>query len=251
RDAMRNGGTLSLRIARRPGSRVRERCPEAGAAEYVELSVTDTGTGMPEETRRRVFEPFFTTKSTGHGSGLGLSVVYGIVKAHGGSIDMESALGSGTVFRLYLPTCLAPAPTARPPEPDRRPGRGTVLLVEDEEMLVEVGRAWLEEAGYQVLVAGDGEEALRLFEERRAGGVDVVVCDMGLPRRGGREVFFALRGLEPSQPVVLVSGFVEPSERVELMQAGVAGFLEKPYSEQQLLEVVAGACRRPPADRQP
>ncbi len=245
RDAMPNGGTLSLRVGRRPGSRVREHWPDATAAEYVELSVADTGTGMPEETRRRVFEPFFTTKAAGHGSGLGLSVVYGIVKAHGGSIDVESAIGSGTVFRIYLPPCVAPSPpSARPPEPERPRGRGTVLLVEDEEMLVEVGRAWLEEAGYQVLVAGDGEEALRLFEQRR-GSIDVVVCDMGLPRRGGREVFFALRRLEPTQPVVLDSGFVEPSERVELTRAGVLAFLEKPYSEQQLLEVVAGSLPRP------
>jgi len=247
RDAMPNGGTLSLRVGRRPGSRVRERCPDAAAAEYVELSVTDTGTGMPEETRRRVFEPFFTTKGAGHGSGLGLAVVYGIVKAHGGCIDVESAIGSGTVVRIYLPPCLAPSSAAAPPaEADRPRERGTVLLVEDEEMLVEVGRVWLEEAGYRVLIAADGEEAVRVFEEHR-GGVDVVVCDMGLPRRGGREVFFALRRLEPAQPVVLVSGFVEPSERVELTRSGVSAFLEKPYSEQQLLEVVARSCAPPAA----
>jgi len=250
RDAMPNGGTLSLRVARQPGRRVRERCPEAAGAEYVELSVTDTGSGMPEETRRRVFEPFFTTKASGHGSGLGLSVVYGIVRSHGGCIDVESAIGSGTVVRIYLPPCVAPASSApSPPEPDRPRGRGTVLLVEDEEMLVEVGRVWLEEAGYQVLVAGDGEQAVRLFEER-LGSIDVVVCDMGLPRRGGREVFFALQRLDPARPVVLVSGFVEPSERVELTEAGVCAFLEKPFSERQLLEVVAGAVRRPPADGQ-
>ena len=236
RDAMPAGGRLSLRVARANGSRVRARCPEAAGAEYVELSVTDTGCGMNEQTRRRVFEPFFTTKVSGKGSGLGLSVVYGIAKAHGGSVDVESAEGRGTVFRLYLPLCLAPAAAAAP-EPVGRRGHGTVLLVEDEEMLAEVGHAWLEEAGYDVLVAADGDAALDAFREQ-GGRVDLVVCDMGLPKRGGREVFFALRELAPRLRVILVSGFFEPSERVELAKAGVCGFLEKPYREEELLEAV-------------
>jgi CheY-like chemotaxis protein len=163
-------------------------------------------------------------------------VVYGIVKAHGGSVDVESAQGSGTVFRLYLPLSLAPVATA-PQETGRPAGHGTVLLVEDEEMLAEIGRAWLEEAGYEVLVASDGDAAVELFRGR-GGSVGLVVCDMGLPKRGGREVFFALRELAPRVRVILVSGFIEPSERAELAQAGVAGFLEKPYREEQLLEVV-------------
>jgi PAS domain S-box-containing protein len=237
RDAMPSGGSLALRVTRAPGARVRQRCPEAAASEYVELSVTDTGHGMSEQTRHRVFEPFFTTKEPGKGSGLGLSVVYGIVKAHGGSVDVESAQGSGTVFRLYLPLCLAPAPT--PPEARPRTGHGTVLLVEDEEMLAEVGRAWLEDAGYDVLVASDGDEAVEMFRAQ-AGSVDLVVCDLGLPKRGGREVYFALRELAPRVPVILVSGYIEPSERVELARAGVAGFLEKPYREEELLETVTG-----------
>jgi len=162
--------------------------------------------------------------------------VYGIAKAHGGSVDVESAEGRGTVFRLYLPLCLAPAAAAAP-EPAGRCGHGTVLLVEDEEMLAEVGHAWLEEAGYDVLVAADGDAALDAFREQ-GGRVDLVVCDMGLPKRGGREVFFALRELAPRLRVILVSGFFEPAERVELAKAGVCGFLEKPYREEELLEAV-------------
>ena len=162
--------------------------------------------------------------------------MYGIVKAHGGSVDVESAQGSGTVFRLYLPLCLAPA--ARPaPVAAQAHGHGRVLLVEDEEMLAEIGRAWLEDAGYDVLIASDGELAVELFREH-AATLDLVVCDMGLPKRGGRQVFFALREIAPHARVILVSGFIEPSERVELARAGVAGFLEKPYREEQLLETV-------------
>ena len=240
RDAMPAGGRLSLRVARVPGSRVRERLPEAAASDYVELSVTDTGSGMSEDTRRRAFEPFFTTKPSGKGSGLGLAVVYGIVQAHGGRLDLESAQGRGTVLRLYLPLCLSPEPARGAPAPEPpRPG-GVVLLVEDDELIEEVGRAWLEGAGYQVLSARDGDEALRVFREQQ-GLVHVVVCDMGLPGLSGREVFHALRRLAPLLPVVLVSGLLDPGERVELAQAGAAGFLQKPYRSEQLLHVVAQA----------
>ena len=241
RDAMPAGGRLSLRVTRRPGAQLRERLPDAPAHDYVELSVTDTGSGMSDETRRRAFEPFFTTKPAGKGSGLGLAIVHGIVQAHGGRVDLESAEGHGTVFRLYLPLCLAPAPeraAAAAPAPD-----GVVLLVEDDELIAEVARAWLEDAGYRVLSACDGDEALRVFGEHQ-GQLHVVVCDLGLPVIPGRDVFYALRRMAPRLPVVLVSGFLDPAERVELAQAGAAGFLEKPYRDGQLLEIVARVRER-------
>jgi PAS domain S-box-containing protein len=237
RDAMPRGGTLALRVAHVAGAVARERLPDAAAAEYVEISVTDTGAGMNERTRQRVFEPFFTTKAAGQGSGLGLSVVYGIVKAHGGTIEVESAEGRGTVFRLLFPLCPGGSPAKAAP---RAPGRGGVLLVEDEPMLQEIGRAWLEDAGYSVLSAADGEEALELVREH-GERLSAVLCDLGLPRLGGRELFFELRRLRPSLPVVLLSGFVEPTERIELAQAGAAGFLQKPYGGPELLDALEQA----------
>ena len=243
RDAMPSGGTLSLCVARTPGSRVRTYCPEAGAPDYVELSVVDTGVGMDEETRGRAFEPFFTTKPTGRGSGLGLAVVYGIVTAHGGCAAVESAEGRGSTFRLFLP--LSFPPPVPEPVPGPRPAAGqTILLVEDEEMVLGVVGAWLRDAGYRVVTARDGEEAVAVFRERH-GDIELVVCDLGLPGLGGREVFFALRNVEPRVRFVILTGYVDLSERRDLAEAGVAGFLEKPCRVEDLLDLVARVLAGP------
>jgi PAS domain S-box-containing protein len=245
RDAMPTGGTLSLCVARTPGSRVRTFCPEAGAPDYVELSVVDTGVGMPEETRQRVFEPFFTTKAPGRGSGLGLAVVYGIVTAHGGCAAVESAEQRGSTFRLFLP--LSVAPLAPAPAPGPRPAAGrTILFVEDEEILSEVVGAWLRDAGHRVIAARDGEEAVAVFRDRHRE-IDLVVCDIGLPGLGGREVFFAFRTIEPRARFVILTGYLDPSERKELIEAGVAGFLEKPCRVEELLDIVGRALAGPVA----
>jgi len=235
RDAMPSGGTLSLGVSKTSGERVRNYCPEAGGAHYVELSVLDTGTGMSEATRRRVFEPFFTTKPPGQGSGLGLAVVYGIVKAHGGCAAVESAVGRGSSFRLFLPLSLA-APVVAP-APAAVPAGRTILLVEDQDMISEVVAAWLRDAGHRVLTARDGAEAVATFHEK-SGEIDLVICDLGLPGLGGREVFFVLRKLDPGVRFVILSGFVDVSERAELAEAGVAGFLEKPCRVEDLLGIV-------------
>jgi two-component system, cell cycle sensor histidine kinase and response regulator CckA len=243
RDAMPSGGTLSLCVVRTPGSRVRTYCPEAGAADYVELSVVDSGVGMDEETRRRVFEPFFTTKAPGRGSGLGLAVVYGIVTARGGCVAVESAQQRGSTFRLFLPLSAAPPPSDPTPASRPAPGR-TILLVEDEEILSEVVGVWLRDAGYRVTPARDGEEAVAVFREKH-GAIDLVVCDLGLPGLGGREVFFALREVDPRVRFVILTGYVDPSEQQELIEAGVAGFLEKPCRIEDLLDVVGRALTGP------
>jgi CheY-like chemotaxis protein len=243
RDAMPSGGTLSLCVARTTRARARTYCPEATAEEYVELSVVDSGIGMSEETRRRVFEPFFTTKPAGRGSGLGLAVVYGIARAHGGGAAVDSAPGRGSSFRLFLPLSLAPPPAriASAAAPDS--GR-TILFAEDEEMVSEVVGAWLRDAGHRVVAARDGEDAVARFRERR-GAIDLVVCDLGLPGLGGREVFFALREIEPAVRFVILTGYVDPSERAELTEAGVAAFLEKPCRLEHLLDVISRVLAEP------
>jgi CheY-like chemotaxis protein len=199
---------------------------------------------MTEATRRRAFEPFFTTKPPGLGSGLGLAVVYGIVKAHGGCVAVETAVRRGSSFRLFFP--LTSAPPAVEPVPPALPAGGTILLVEDEDMISEVITAWLREAGYQVLTARDGAEAVTTFHEKRHS-IDLVVCDLGLPGLGGREVFFVIRKVDPAVRFVILSGFVDASERAELVEAGVAGFLEKPCRVEDLLGVV-GRVLAPPSE---
>jgi CheY-like chemotaxis protein len=235
RDAMPSGGTLSVGVSKVEGERVRDHCPEAGAADYVELSVLDTGIGMSEATRRRAFEPFFTTKPPGLGSGLGLAVVYGIVRAHRGFVAVESAARRGSSFRLFLPLSFAPPVVA--PARAALPAGQTILLVEDQDTISEVVAAWLRDAGYRVLTARDGAEAVTTFHEKR-GSIDLVICDLGLPGLGGREVFFVLRKVDPGVRFVILSGFVDVSERAELAEAGVAGFLEKPCRVEDLLGVV-------------
>jgi two-component system, cell cycle sensor histidine kinase and response regulator CckA len=243
RDAMPSGGTLSLCVVRTPGARVRTYCPEAGPSEYVELSVVDSGIGMDEETRQRVFEPFFTTKASGHGSGLGLAVVYGIVTAHGGLVAVESAQQRGSTFRIFLPLCAAPP--APDPAVEARPAAGrTILLVEDEEILSEIVGAWLRDAGYRVVAARDGETAVAAFREKHAE-VDLVLCDLGLPGLGGRDVFVAARAVDPRVRFVILTGYVDPAEQQELLDAGVAAFLEKPCRVEDLLDVVGRALARP------
>jgi PAS domain S-box-containing protein len=243
RDAMPSGGTLSLCVSKASGERVKTYCPEAAAAEYVELSVVDTGLGMSEETRQRVFEPFFTTKPPGHGSGLGLAVVYGIVRAHGGCAAVESAERRGSSFRLFFPLSVAP-PVAEPVPAGRPAAGGTILFVEDEEILSEIVGAWLRDVGYRVVAARDGERAVAVFRDEPRE-IDLVVCDLGLPGLGGREVFFALRQIAPAVPFVVMTGFLDDSERAELAEAGVAGFLDKPCRVEDLLDLVGRLLARP------
>jgi PAS domain S-box-containing protein len=236
RDAMPAGGTLSLCVARAPGPRVRTYCPEATGTDYVELSVVDSGTGMTEETRERAFEPFFTTKPAGRGSGLGLAVVYGIVKASGGYAAVETARWRGSSFRLFFP--LSPAlPASAASAAGPAPGR-TILLVEDEETPSSVVGVWLEAAGHRVVTARDGEEAVARFRDGR-GTIDLVICDLDLPGRGGREIFFAMRRIETAVRFVILAGYLDPSARLELGEAGVAAFLEKPCRVEDLLGVVS------------
>ena len=201
RDAMPRGGVLRLSTASIDQSSVRERFPEATARSYVRIEVADTGHGMDPETRSRVFEPFFTTKERGAGSGMGLAVVYGVVSAHRGFVELDSQPERGTRVYLYFP-----AIGARPASLDRRARSAastrkaseTVLFVEDERMLLDSVRELLEQEGYTVLPAATGEDALDIFGERR-GEMSLVVTDVELPQMSGWETFRKMRsGIPPS-----------------------------------------------------
>lgn len=213
---------------------------------YVMLAVSDTGKGMDEETRMHLFEPFYTTKDVGKGSGLGLSVVYGIVKQSGGNIYVYSEPGHGTVFRIYLPCAQAgqPAPAPKAPVPDAR-GHETVLLVEDEDGVRELISTVLGLRGYRVIQATDGKEALRISET--LDRLDLLITDVVMPEMGGGELSRQLRQRYPKLRILFISGYTSST----IVHHGVVNpgtaFLQKPFSPQGLATKVREVLEEPPA----
>ena len=241
RDAMPQGGRLSLRTSVVDGATIND--AGAQAREYVCIEVIDTGTGMSDSVRARLFEPFFTTKGIGEGTGLGLAIVYGIIKNHEGLIEVHSELERGTKFRLYLPAVReqpsaveAPLQAVGSPENGRN-GHKTVLLVEDEEMMVLLLRKTFAKHGYNVLVALDGEEALNLFQEHKQK-IDVVLLDIGLPKKGGWEVILTMKEENPQVSIVVSSGYIDPSSKAKMYKAGIRNFVDKPYLPDAVVEIL-------------
>lgn len=208
---------------------------------YVKISVKDTGVGMDERTRERIFEPFFTTREMGRGTGLGLATVYGIVTGHRGTICVESEPGRGTTFDIFLPA------SDRRPEVEKTtkkeiPGGGkTVLVVDDEHMVLDVTKRILERLGYRVLTAGSGSEALRVYGES-GDGIDVVLLDMIMPDMGGGEAFERLKGMNPEVNVVLASGYSFEGEAEKIFRKGCRGYLQKPYTKEELSRKIQEAA---------
>jgi PAS domain S-box-containing protein len=239
RDAMPGGGclTISTRNGEVAVGTTRERVV-IKPGPYVVLSVADTGHGMSTEVRERIFEPFFTTKEAGRGTGLGLATVYGIVKQSGGYIWVDSAPGAGSAFHIYLPLDGAECDEAeKPHERHEAPaGAETILLVEDEESVRSMIRRVLEEHGYTVLAAGNGEEALELAHEH-ADEIDLVFTDVVMPGMNGGELVSRLRALRPDIEVVYMSGYAEASVRQGVLETG-ATYLQKPFTPSALTEVV-------------
>jgi PAS domain S-box-containing protein len=248
RDAMPEGGDLVLSVdAVVLGESDCLRTMGIAAGEYVRLSVGDTGCGIAEEHLPRIFEPFFTTKERGKGTGMGLAMVYGIVHNHGGGVRVDSTPGRGTTFEIYLPRVAAPAPTsgeAAPssPEPTVR-GSGRILVVDDEEVVRQATVAFLEDLGYQVATADDGQSAVEHYAVH-GGEIDLVLLDLVMPRMGGRECFRALKALDPAVRAVLCSGYGFNIAAQELLDEGVLEFLPKPYALGSLSEVVARVLAR-------
>ncbi len=205
---------------------------------YVKLSVTDTGVGMDEKTMGRIFDPFFTTKEMGRGTGLGLSIVYGIVRGHRGIITVYSEKGHGTTFSIYLPA-------SRQVETSREKddagsllyGKETVLVVDDEEMVVKVTKDMLAGLGYRVLTARSGPEALKIFEST-AKGIDLVLLDMIMPEMNGEQTFEKLKEIRPDVRVILCSGYSLNGQAAGIMAKGCRAFLQKPFLISGLSRVV-------------
>lgn len=229
--AMPGGGDLYIQTDNVTLDEAYIRPFEVALGRYVKISVTDTGTGMDAPTRQRIFDPFFSMNGTGRGSGLGLASVYGIVKHHGGFINVYSEKGEGTTFNFYLPAAEEQL-VEESPGPDGHKvqyGQGTVLLVDDEGMIIDVGQQMLERLGYRVLVARNGREALGVYGEKREE-IDLVILDMIMPDMGGGETYDRIKDLDESVMVLLSSGYSINGQAKEIMDRGCKGFIQKPFS---------------------
>ena len=240
RDAMPGGGQITITTEHVVlDDAVREAHPWASPGDYVLLSVSDTGVGMPPDVMKRVFEPFFTTKEMGKGTGLGLSMVYGIVKQHEGLIHCHSEPGKGACFKIYLPSVerIVEAKKTADDTPAPVGGTETILLAEDEEMVRDIAVLTLERSGYRVLAAKDGEEALRLFEEHR-NDTEFALLDVMMPKVGGREVYETIRAHKPDLPVLFSSGYSKDAIHMGFVVEEGLETIQKPYSPSALLQKI-------------
>jgi len=204
---------------------------------YVKFSIRDTGKGMDNEALERVFDPFYTTKEMGKGAGLGLASTYGIIKAHGGSIHVESEIGSGSRFTVYLPASDKAAGIEVSMEKKVEKGNELILLVDDEEIVLDVTSAMLEALGYRVITAKSGSEAISLYREK-GSHIGLVILDMIMPGIGGGELFDALKDINPDVRILLSSGYSINGKAREILNKGCNGFMQKPFKLDDLSQKV-------------
>lgn len=242
RDAMPTGGRISI------GTRnlfVKEQGQMPGlpaeleVGAYVVIAVSDNGSGMDENTLKRIFEPFFTTKPRGKGTGLGLAMVFGIIKNHGGHVDVQSEVGQGTTFYLYLNASLKAAEEAPKKKEDKtqQTGKECVLLVDDEDVIRDFAAETLRDRGYFVITAEDGAKAIEVFKNRPCE-IDCVVSDMVMPNVGGREVFSTLKTLKPDVKFIFSSGYTDSDVLQDAVKRGQVQFIQKPYTGDELCKLI-------------
>lgn len=206
---------------------------QKGAGQYVKIAVTDTGIGMDKATQTKIFEPFFTTKEMGRGTGLGLASVYGIINNHGGFISVYSEKGIGTTFNIFLPISEKEVKEEKRPSDDILEGTETVLVVDDEQMIIDVSKSLLAKMGYNLLTAGGGKEALEIYKAYKHK-IDLVVLDMIMPDMGGSETFDQLKKINPDVKVLLSSGYSIDGQATEILERGCSGFIQKPFNMKSL-----------------
>ncbi len=246
RDAMSKGGVLTIKSSLANAEYLPSKFQTAPSSQYVCIEVSDTGAGMDEYVLRRIFEPFYTTKEKGKGTGLGLPVAYGVVENHGGFIDVESEVGKGTAFYLYFPVNLLAGIVSKEPEillADEAGGTETILLVEDEELLLEIIKSVFKRKGYTVIEALNGDEAIEVFSRERSK-ISLVLSDLGLPRMTGSDVYKKLKDIDPTVKFILGSGYISPEQKSEMMKLGVNHFIQKPYDPAVLLKLVRSVLDR-------
>lgn len=232
-DAMPEGGEIIIKTANVAHTDIKGKGYQPEPGKYVMLSVKDNGTGMSADVISRIFEPFFTTKGLAKGSGLGLASVYGIIKGHQGYIEVESGPGHGTVFSIYLPATERPQEQKEEITREFYQGKETILLVDDDIMVLDTGEEILARLGYTVISATGGVEAIKLFSEHQAR-IDAVLLDMIMPDTGGGEVFDRIKEINPDIKVLLTSGYSRDGEADEILKRGCYGFIQKPFRIMEL-----------------
>jgi len=201
---------------------------------YVKISVTDTGAGMDKTTQQKIFDPFFTTKEMGRGTGLGLASTYGIIKNHSGIINVYSEKGTGSTFNIYLPASEKEVSITKKSRTAEIPkGTETVLFVDDEEIILDVGKDMLTEIGYKVLLAKSGKEAVEVYRQHK-DTIDLVIVDMIMPRMGGGEAYDRMKEIDPHLKVLLSSGYSIDGEATKILERGCNGFIQKPFNMEEL-----------------
>jgi CheY-like chemotaxis protein len=237
--AMRDrGGQLVVMLREATLEEVREKgLPRMDAEAYLQLVVQDTGQGIPPTIMDRIFDPFFTTKEHTEGTGMGLSVAHGIIKSHGGLIDVESLVGRGTTFHIYLPKIMPRAKAHHHSALPLPSGSERVLLVDDETMLVDMGRQVLTRLGYQVTACTSSVEALQHFQNDPAA-FDLVITDMTMPHLTGKELATALLKIKPALPIILCTGFSETITEETAKRIGIKAFILKPIVMSDLAETM-------------
>ena len=231
--AMPGGGVLYLQTENvtLDESAVKPYAEEPGR--YVKISITDSGVGMDEATRQRIFEPFFTTRDMGRGTGLGLASVYGIVKNHAGFINVYSEKGKGTTFNIYLPASSEEVVRENKLSEDIIRGTETILLIDDEDIIIDVGMQLLEELGYKTFTARGGKEAIKIYQKNKEE-IDMVILDMIMPETSGGETYSQLKEINSEIKVLLSSGYSLNGQATEILNQGCDGFMQKPFNMKQL-----------------
>ncbi len=210
---------------------------------YVRISITDNGVGMDKAVQERIFDPFFTTKDMGRGTGLGLASVYGIMKNHGGFVDVYSEKGSGSTFKLYFPASHKEAFREETVISNIVQGRETILLIDDETLILDVGEAMLKKLGYTVFTADNGNDGIRIYEENRSA-IDMVILDLIMPGMNGELTFEELRKRNPGVKVLLSSGYSINGQAVNIMEKGCMGFIQKPFDFNTLSQKIRDVLRK-------
>lgn len=248
RDALPSGGNIMIGVNKISMEAMRSRFPSANKQWYICISISDTGEGIDELNIKKIFDPFFTTKPIGKGTGMGLPVAHSIIDSHGGFIDVESKVGKGTTFKIYLPVpdiALVNKKSIKETEKIFNiGGTETILVVEDEAFLLDMLRVMLESKGYKTHVAFDGTSAIEIYK-RYKDEISLVLTDMGLPGMTGLDEFKQLKEINSNVKVVFASGFVESSIKAELYKAGAKGFIQKPYDISDVLRTIREVLDKP------
>lgn len=238
RDAMSAGGRLTVATET---AEFDDKCPIIGPSlkpgRYVVLRISDTGSGMAPDVKERIFEPFFTTKDVGKGTGLGLSMVYGLVEQHQGAILVDSELGMGTTLRIYLPSSPEKTACVVPPEGTPAAGTETILFADDDSLIRDIGVRVLQKAGYTVLAAQDGEDAIQQFLEHK-DAISLVLLDVAMPKLAGDEAYRRMRAIRLDVPVIISTGNHPDAARIESLRDDGIVVLQKPFTSKRLLQAV-------------